>query len=152
VSAVDLVDFTMQDAFIAMVAKGLDPISACAKLGISKRTMDALIRSDADLKARYDEAYEVATARLHNRAYELAMDGDAKFMEIAFRRRAPEMAQAAPGSKPVPVGQATQSAKLVVLAVGEILMGEQAPALLDRLHHPEAIEVTARDDDNRSDS
>lgn len=146
-----LVDFTMQDAYCALIAKGIPKAEAAKKLGLSVRTIDAMLRSDADFKASYEEAFMLMVERVHRVVYERACDGDMRAAELFYRRGAPELAtqsvaQARTGQTPT-----VQVAQLTVNVVKELLMSDQAPSLLERLHElPEIIDAEVIDDGDSS--
>lgn len=141
-------DFTLQDAICGLVAKGVPPVEAAVRVGVTRRGLDAMLRSDPDFKERYETAIELMIAGVHRTVHDAARDGDMRAVELFYRQWAPHLAAQTTNSRAGENAPRT-TVNVTLVAVREMLMSDKAPELLGLLHQlPEVIEASASEDND----
>lgn len=140
----EVVDWTVKDAIVGLVSRGVPIVQAARQVGLSgKRELNRLLEDDAAFREALDDAMEVMIGRLDHRVYEEALDGNAKFAELAYRRLRPEMMQTGAAGQKAANAPQIHVAQMVVQVVRELVTGDHAPDFIESLHRPQAIAVTA---------
>ena len=64
----DLVDWTVKEAIVGLVGRGVPLIEAGRRVGLpSKRALNELMKDDPEFREQLDDAHEVALGRLDPR-------------------------------------------------------------------------------------
>lgn len=143
------VDFPVKDAIVGLVSRGVPLIQAARQVGLGgKKELNRLMEADPDFREALDDATELMIGRLDQTCYEHALDGNAKFAELAYRRLRPEIMQSGATATRQANAPQIHVAQMVVAVTRALLTGEAAIALVQALHHPEVIEVSVDDDDD----
>lgn len=145
-----VVDFTVKEAIVGLVSRGVAPVKAAKMVGLSgKRELDALLRDDQEFAGAMSDAIAVMVGNVDQRCYEEAMDGNTKAMELFYRQHRPEI-MAPAGARTGSSGAAQVNiAQMTVQITRDLLMGEHGADFIRALHHPqEVIEATLVDDDD----
>lgn len=150
-SALVEADFVVRQAFLSLVAKGVPVGQACKKIGIPRRTINNLVANDPDFADDYREAMDEVVERVDQVAYERAVDGEFKFVELFMKRYRPEMFALKAGG-PNGSGAPQVSVAHLTVQIGQALvMGEHSEEWMAALHTPrEVIEATSSEPDEPS--
>lgn len=146
------VDFVVRQAFLSLIARGEPVTRACKRMGVSRKAINSLIASDPEFAEDYHEAMTEMVERVDHVAYDRAIDGDFKFVELFMKRHHPEIFT--PKGMPGGRGQAPQIsvAHLTVQIAQGLLMGPHSQDWMSTIHAtPEAIEATASEPDVQPD-
>lgn len=143
------VDDVVKEAIVALVSQGTPLMQAARQVGgIGKRELNELMSADPGFREALDEAHDLMIGRLDQTCYEYALDGNAKFAELAYRRLRPEMMQTGAVAQRQANAPQIHVAQMVVAVTRELLTGEKGADLIHAMHHPEAIETNVTDDDD----
>lgn len=139
------VDGMVKETIAKLVANGVPLVEAANMVGMSKRAVDAMLRSDSDFRDDVSEAHARMIAKIDRVVFEEALDGRMDAVKLFYQKHQPEVM--APQAQKNAAQPAVQVAQMTVQVVQALVTGSNAPQWLEMLHgRPEAVEATVVDD------